>query len=367
MLGPDHLGHHHLAPAISAPGIDRPLGIRTDREVRAGTGGDASPRSPSARTSSPLRDPALEESPERGKANLLELRRALRALGAPAVGDPGPRLQPGPDRLARADPRRREGPAHVRPLGLLHRRAAGHRRARADHARLPDRGAADLPLDPDRRRGSPRPVLQPLLRGGRRARRHDDLADRLRAVEANLTDSFTELFDEMLKGRVDRLAAEPEDTEALVEAITLYHMIIEGALALTGQHFIIEYNTRSGTLPGFVEGFENVARDEHRHIAFGVRFLTDMAPPTSATATRSSARWPRRCRSPTRCSTPLARGGGLRDLRRQPRRDARLRRPGPDAAPQGHRPRLRHTASRSADPSSPDRMTEIHSGIWPFG
>jgi ribonucleoside-diphosphate reductase beta chain len=52
-------------------------------------------------------------------------------------------------------------------------------------------------------------------------------------------------------------------------------MVIEGMLALTGQHFIIEYNERVGTLPGFVEGFSNVARDEHRHIAFGVRFLTD--------------------------------------------------------------------------------------------
>jgi ribonucleoside-diphosphate reductase beta chain len=102
------------------------------------------------------------------------------------------------------------------------------------------------------------------------------VADRLRATEENLTDSFNELFDRMLKDRVDRLAAEPEDTEVLVEAITLYHMIIEGALALTGQHYIIEYNTRMGTLPGFVEGFSNVARDEHRHIAFGVRFLTDM-------------------------------------------------------------------------------------------
>ena len=53
-------------------------------------------------------------------------------------------------------------------------------------------------------------------------------------------------------------------------------MVIEGMLALTGQHFIIDYNEREGTLPGFVEGFSNVARDEHRHIAFGVRFLTDM-------------------------------------------------------------------------------------------
>jgi ribonucleoside-diphosphate reductase beta chain len=31
-----------------------------------------------------------------------------------------------------------------------------------------------------------------------------------------------------------------------------------------------------GTLPGFVEGFTRVARDEHRHVAFGARFLRDM-------------------------------------------------------------------------------------------
>ena len=105
----------------------------------------------------------------------------------------------------------------------------------------------------------------------------DDLADRLTETEQHLNKGFGELFDDLLKVRVDRLAAEPEDTVQLVEAITLYHMIIEGVLALTGQHFIIEYNEEQDTLPGFVEGFRNVARDEHRHIAFGVRFLTDMA------------------------------------------------------------------------------------------
>src|SRR5215207_9895365 len=104
----------------------------------------------------------------------------------------------------------------------------------------------------------------------------DGLADRLRKTEEHLNESFGQLFDGLLHSKVDRLAAEPEDTEALVEAITLYHMIIEGALALTGQHFIIEYNTEQNTLPAFVEGFNKVARDEHRHIAFGVRFLTDM-------------------------------------------------------------------------------------------
>lgn len=105
----------------------------------------------------------------------------------------------------------------------------------------------------------------------------EDLAARLQRTGEHTNDAFDALFEDLLKSRVDRLAAEPTDRETLVEAITLYHMVIEGVLALTGQHFIIDYNTRVGTLPGFVEGFSNVARDEHRHIAFGVRFLTDMA------------------------------------------------------------------------------------------
>jgi ribonucleoside-diphosphate reductase beta chain len=105
----------------------------------------------------------------------------------------------------------------------------------------------------------------------------DNLADRLEETSAHLNPEFHVLFDEMLKSRVDRLARDPEDLETMVEAITLYHMVIEGMLALTGQHFIIEYNEDQGTLPGFVEGFNNIARDEHRHVAFGARFLRDMA------------------------------------------------------------------------------------------
>ena len=54
-------------------------------------------------------------------------------------------------------------------------------------------------------------------------------------------------------------------------------MVIEGMLALTGQHFIMDFNEREGTLPTFVEGFNNVARDEHRHVAFGSVFLREMA------------------------------------------------------------------------------------------
>src|SRR5437763_3440997 len=103
----------------------------------------------------------------------------------------------------------------------------------------------------------------------------DDLAERLAALDEHLNEAFRTLFDDLLRSRVDRLGSNPDDRDALVEAVTLYHMVIEGMLALTGQHFIIDYNERIGTLPAFVEGFSNVARDEHRHIAFGVRFLTD--------------------------------------------------------------------------------------------
>src|SRR5215208_2761147 len=104
----------------------------------------------------------------------------------------------------------------------------------------------------------------------------DSLQGRLAETSAHVNPEFNELFDEMLKGRVDHLARQPEDLEQLVEAVTLYHMVIEGMLALTGQHFILQYNEEQGTLPGFVEGFNKIARDEHRHVAFGARFLREM-------------------------------------------------------------------------------------------
>jgi ribonucleoside-diphosphate reductase beta chain len=104
----------------------------------------------------------------------------------------------------------------------------------------------------------------------------DHLDGRLAETSEHLNPEFGTLFDELLRRRVDRLGEEPEDLEALVEAVTIYHMVIEGMLALTGQHFIIDYNEQQGTLPGFVEGFTNVARDEHRHVAFGARFLREM-------------------------------------------------------------------------------------------
>jgi ribonucleoside-diphosphate reductase beta chain len=102
---------------------------------------------------------------------------------------------------------------------------------------------------------------------------HERIQERLAAVRVHLTDSFIELFDERLVKAGERLIGDPSDIEAKVDFITAYHMVIEGTLALTGQHFMLDWYEKADLLPGFQEGFSNIARDEHRHVAYGTWFL----------------------------------------------------------------------------------------------
>ena len=62
----------------------------------------------------------------------------------------------------------------------------------------------------------------------------------------------------------------------LAAAVTLYHVVIEGTLAQPGQHFMETYIEQLDILPGFRAGIRNVALDEQRHIAFGVKLLSDL-------------------------------------------------------------------------------------------
>src|SRR3954453_21166601 len=101
--------------------------------------------------------------------------------------------------------------------------------------------------------------------------------DRLERARRGLNDPFLELFDLHLVNACDRLMADRTDREAKVDFVTTYHMIIEGTLALTGQYFITDYMTKNDLLPGFVEGFENISRDEHRHVAYGTWYLQQAA------------------------------------------------------------------------------------------
>jgi ribonucleoside-diphosphate reductase beta chain len=93
------------------------------------------------------------------------------------------------------------------------------------------------------------------------------------AARARCNDAFTELFDRRLMQAVDRLRSDPRDVDAKVEAVAIYHLIIEGTMGLTGQYFLLDYFDRQGIMPSIATGFRNVKRDEHRHVAWGTWFL----------------------------------------------------------------------------------------------
>lgn len=97
----------------------------------------------------------------------------------------------------------------------------------------------------------------------------------LNAIKPQLTWGFRKVFD-----RLDAIADElrrDRSAQKLSAAVALYHMIIEATLAQPGQHFITSYLETRDLMPAFREGMTQIARDEQRHIAFGVKLLHDVA------------------------------------------------------------------------------------------
>ena len=81
--------------------------------------------------------------------------------------------------------------------------------------------------------------------------------------------------------RLDLMADELRADRSLpkfAQAITLYHLVVEGTLAQPGQHYIEDFFNRDGGMPGFSAGMANVSRDEQRHIGFGVKTLSEIVP-----------------------------------------------------------------------------------------
>jgi ribonucleoside-diphosphate reductase beta chain len=104
----------------------------------------------------------------------------------------------------------------------------------------------------------------------------DDMRSRLQEAEATMIGPWHFVFDESLREVAHRLLRSPDDLELFVEGIVIYHMVTEGVLAMTGQRVILQYMQDHSIYPGFQKGFSLVEQDEHRHIAFGVRFLRDV-------------------------------------------------------------------------------------------
>ena len=100
------------------------------------------------------------------------------------------------------------------------------------------------------------------------------MASGLQAIKPQLTSGFRKIFDR-LDVMADELRADRSPAK-LAAAVTLYHVVIEAALAQPGQHFICGYLQERDVLPAFRQGMENIAADEQRHIGFGVKLLADL-------------------------------------------------------------------------------------------
>ncbi len=101
------------------------------------------------------------------------------------------------------------------------------------------------------------------------------VASGLAAIKPQLTPGIRTIFK-----RLDRMADELRVNRSrpqLAAGVTLYHFVVEAALAHPGQHMISEYLERREILPAFTAGMRNVALDEQRHIGFGVKLLADLA------------------------------------------------------------------------------------------
>ena len=102
------------------------------------------------------------------------------------------------------------------------------------------------------------------------------LTDLLKEIRPEANAGYNELFYERLPSTAQRLASNPRDFDAFVEGVTLYHIVIEATIALTGQRFELEAMREQGlTDRGFYRGFTAVARDESRHVSFGIKLLQD--------------------------------------------------------------------------------------------
>jgi ribonucleoside-diphosphate reductase beta chain len=103
----------------------------------------------------------------------------------------------------------------------------------------------------------------------------DSLGEMVGAQRHVVNEQWVELFDGILHDCAERCRKDPTDFQALIRGITVYMIVIEGTLALTGARFLIRSLKERNWLPGFVAGFTAVNRDESRHVGFGVKFLAD--------------------------------------------------------------------------------------------
>jgi hypothetical protein len=113
-----------------------------------------------------------------------------------------------------------------------------------------------------------------------------DTATTAQAAGRHVTWGFSQILSE-LERVTDALRKKPSDRALLAQSVALCHVVIEGVLAIPGEHFIQRYVDNREILPGLAAGLAAVARDEARHISFGILFLSDLL--RSSTECRAAA------------------------------------------------------------------------------
>lgn len=69
------------------------------------------------------------------------------------------------------------------------------------------------------------------------------------------------------------VSRDPADYGAWLRAVTMFHLVTEGMLAIDGQRTLVRALNRVSFLPGIKAGFTAMTRDESRHISFGMDAL----------------------------------------------------------------------------------------------
>ncbi len=112
----------------------------------------------------------------------------------------------------------------------------------------------------------------------------ESLEAELGVAEQYMGPKMKYILIEALQTIAESIRRDPGNLASLIEGVTLYHVIIEGTMALAGQRSILELYRQYNLFPAFRGGFTAVARDESRHVVFGVKFLRDMIQRDAANA-----------------------------------------------------------------------------------
>lgn len=110
------------------------------------------------------------------------------------------------------------------------------------------------------------------------------------ALEHYLTWGFKQLIEE-LQATAASLRRHPEDMTLLTRVIALCHVIVEGVLAVPAEHFIHRYATERDIMPGLAQGLGRIAKDEARHVAFGMTLLGRLVRTSSDNRTAAIKMW----------------------------------------------------------------------------